>query len=87
MSPKAVTTVLILAGITLLGALISVYVVSERERAVLLRFGEIVKPDVKPGLHFKVPFIDRLRVFDGRIQTLDVPPGTLLHPGEKSRNC
>ncbi|GAA4650571.1 protease modulator HflC [Kistimonas scapharcae] len=72
MNSKAMTA-LILIGIVLLGVLSSVYVVSERERAVLLRFGEIIKPDVKPGLHFKVPFIDKLRVFDGRIQTLDVP--------------
>ncbi len=72
MNSKAMTA-LILIGVVLLGVLSSVYVVSERERAVLLRFGEIVRPDVKPGLHFKVPFIDKLRVFDGRIQTLDVP--------------
>ena len=72
MNSKAMTA-LILIGVVLLGVLSSVYVVSERERAVLLRFGEIIKPDVKPGLHFKVPFIDKLRVFDGRIQTLDVP--------------
>ncbi|WP_211830017.1 protease modulator HflC [Kistimonas asteriae] len=72
MNSKAMTA-LILIGVVLLGVISSVYVVSERERAVLLRFGEIVKPDVKPGLHFKIPFIDKLRVFDGRIQTLDVP--------------
>lgn len=66
-------TALILIGVLLLGVLSSLYVVTARERAVVLRFGEIIKPDVRPGLHFKIPFIDKLRLFDGRIQTLDVP--------------
>lgn len=65
--------VLVLVGVVFLGLMSNIYVVSERERAVLLRFGEIVNSDVKPGLHFKIPIIDKLRTFDGRLQTLDVP--------------
>ncbi|MCB1662068.1 MAG: protease modulator HflC [Pseudomonadales bacterium] len=47
------------------------YIVSERERAVLLKFGEVVKTDVPPGLHFKIPFVNKVRKFDGRLLTLD----------------
>ena len=47
------------------------YIVSERERAVLLKFGEVVKTDVLPGLHFKIPFVNKVRKFDGRLLTLD----------------
>ncbi|MCK5893278.1 MAG: protease modulator HflC [Endozoicomonadaceae bacterium] len=72
MSSKTMTA-LILAGIVFLGLMSSLYVVSARERAILLRFGEVINGDVKPGLHFKIPFIDKLRIFDGRLQTLDVP--------------
>ena len=36
----------------------SFYVVSEIQRAVLLRFGEIIEFDVQPGLHFKLPIIN-----------------------------
>ena len=41
----------------------SLYVVTEIQRAVLLRFGEIVQFDVQPGLHFKIPVINSVRYF------------------------
>ena len=49
----------------------SLYVVKETERGVLLKFGEVVNPDLKPGLHVKVPFVNNVRIFDGRILTVD----------------
>ena len=39
----------------------SIYVVKETERAVKLRFGEIVEFDVDPGLHFKLPVVNTVR--------------------------
>lgn len=54
------------------------FVVTERERAVQLRFGQIVRESIEPGLHWKMPFIDKVRVFDGRLQTLDVPSERFL---------
>lgn len=68
---------------TLMGALLviilfilpnSIYVISETERGVLLKFGEVVRGDLEPGLHFKVPFVDNVRRFDGRILTVDSNP-------------
>lgn len=56
----------------------SLFIVKETERAVMLRFGEIVNPDVKPGLHFKIPFVNTVRKFDGRVQTLDARPASFL---------
>ena len=41
----------------------AIYIVKETERAVLLRFGEVVYADVPPGIHLKLPFI--LFVFGG----------------------
>jgi len=52
----------------------SVYVISETQRGVLLKFGEVVRADLAPGLHFKVPFVDSVRKFDGRILTVDSTP-------------
>ena len=52
----------------------SLYVVKETQRGVLLKFGEVVEPDLKPGLHVKVPFVNNVRLFDGRIMTLDANP-------------
>jgi membrane protease subunit HflC len=69
---------LILAGIVVLVVSKSVYIVKETERAVKLQFGEIVEPDVKPGLSFKIPFVNTVRIFDGRTLTLDTRPQSYL---------
>ena len=52
----------------------AVFVISETQRGVLLKFGEVVNSDLKPGLHFKIPFVDSVRKFDGRILTVDSTP-------------
>jgi membrane protease subunit HflC len=51
----------------------SLFVVKETERAVVLKFGAVVRPDVQPGLHFKIPFVNTVRSFDARLLTLDSP--------------
>ena len=62
----------------------SLFVISERERAVQLRFGEIVKKNIEPGLQVKIPLIDKVRVFDGRLQTLEVPSERFLTLEQKA---
>ena len=52
----------------------SVFTVSERQKAILFRFGEIVRSDYKPGLHWKIPFINNVKKFDDRILTVDRKP-------------
>ena len=49
----------------------SIFTVNERQYAIKFRLGEIVKTDYKPGLHWKIPFINNIRKFDKRILTLD----------------
>ena len=49
----------------------TLYVVSEFERGVKLRFGKLIESDIQPGLHVKFPIIDDVRIFDARILTLD----------------
>ncbi len=62
----------------------SMYVIRETERGVLLRFGEVVNPDIKPGLHLKVPFVNTVRKFDGRIITVDAQPERFLTQEKKA---
>lgn len=74
-------------GLLLLLVLVAtqcLYIVSERERSVLLRFGEVVEHDVKPGLHFKLPVVNTVRIFDGRLQTLDALPQRFLTQEKKA---
>jgi len=51
----------------------TIYTVHETQRAIVLRFGEFAKSDIQPGIHWKFPFADEVRKFDGRVLTVDVP--------------
>jgi modulator of FtsH protease HflC len=79
---KTVVIGLVLAALVLLS--FSVFTVKEWERALVLRLGEIVRLDVAPGLHFKVPFIQNVRKFDGRILTMDAEPERFLTVEKKN---
>jgi membrane protease subunit HflC len=59
--------VVILAVILLVTA--STFVVKEQELALRVQIQEIIGKDYKPGLHFKVPFIDDVVKFDRRVLT------------------
>lgn len=50
------------------------YTVDQREKAIKLKFGEITDSTLEPGLHMKIPVVNSIEKFDGRILTLDVPP-------------
>jgi membrane protease subunit HflC len=56
----------------------SVYTVDEREQALVFRFGEIIRVDTQPGIKFKMPFVNSVKFFDDRIQTMDAEPQSYL---------
>jgi membrane protease subunit HflC len=58
----------------LLGLMGSVYVVREDQTAMVLNLGRVVRADVKPGLHFKLPLVETARVFDRRFSVLETAP-------------
>ena len=76
----------ILIGLVVLVAIVSnaLYVVNERERAVLLKFGEVVSTDIEPGLHFKIPIVNDVRRFESRLITLDSSPQRYLTAEKKA---
>ena len=69
-----------------IGALVfsSAYLVDEREKAIVFKFGEIIRSDVTPGLHWKIPFINNVRFFDARVQTMDADPESYLTQEKKN---
>ncbi|AZZ46720.1 MAG: protease modulator HflC [Pseudomonadales bacterium] len=77
MSNKSLTA-LIVGVVLAIVAWNSFYIVSQTERAVLLRFGRIVEPDVKPGMHLKIPYVNSVRKFDARLMTLDTTTSRFL---------
>lgn len=58
--------------------------VAQYQSAIEFRLGEIVKTDLKPGLHFKMPFINTVKLFDKRILTLSTPPERFLTSEQKN---
>ena len=62
----------------------SLFVVKETDRAVMLRFGEVVNSDIAPGLHVKIPWVNTVRKFDARIQTEDAPSERFLTLEQKA---
>ncbi len=76
--------------IALLLVISSLYVVHEGQHALVLRLGKLVKgPDgralsVGPGLHTKYPFLNAIRVFDTRVQTLDIKPSPIVTKEKKN---
>ncbi len=77
MSNKTLT-VLVGLAVALMVASNCLYVIKETERGVLLKFGEVVNADLRPGLHIKVPMMHQVRKFDSRVLTLDGPPARYL---------
>lgn len=74
---KILTPILLIAILVIYSSLV---VVNEGSRGIMLRFGKVHRDAenkvvvYEPGLHFKIPFIDSMKVLDARIRTLDGAP-------------
>jgi len=77
------TVILVAAAIALVLALGSVFIVNESQTAIVLNLGKIVRSDLKPGLHFKLPLVEEVRRFDRRILSLDDAPERYLTAEKK----
>ncbi len=49
----------------------SLYIVDQRQRAIVFQLGEVVSVKTSPGLYFKIPMVQNVRFFDSRILTMD----------------
>ena len=83
MKTKFVVIIVLVA--IFLGLLVnSIFVVNEKEKAIVFQFGEAVRPDIPVGLHFKIPIVNTVRKFDARILTLDAAPQSYLTSEKKA---
>lgn len=71
------------AVVVLIVASFSIFVVDQRENAIVFRLGEVVGIKKEPGLYFKVPMLDNVRTFDVRILTIDTPEPERFLTSEK----
>ena len=61
----------------------SLFVVKEVNQAIVLQFGDPKKIILKPGLNFKIPFIQNVVFLDKRILNLDTPPEEVIASDQK----
>jgi len=70
---------LILIILSIIGFKTFTFTVNEKELAIKLKIGKVVKADYTPGLQWKIPFVNEIKTFDSRIQTLDNKPESILN--------
>ncbi|PJI91249.1 protease FtsH subunit HflC [Yoonia maricola] len=61
-------------AVVIIGIMSSLFIVDEREKALVLQFGQIVKVQEEPGLGFKIPLIQEVVRYDDRILSRDLEP-------------
>jgi modulator of FtsH protease HflC len=78
---SVIVTIVILALLTLA---FTAYTVDQRQAAIKFRLGEIVAVQKEPGLYFRVPMVENIRLYDTRIQTLDTKDAERIQTMEKN---
>jgi len=68
---RSLATIVVIAAVILLVLSLTVFVVDQRQSAIVFRFGEIVSVKKQPGLYFKWPVIENVRYFDNRVLTIE----------------
>ena len=61
-------------ALIVMGVLSSLFIVDEREKVLVLQFGQVKQEKTTPGLGFKIPFLQEVVRYDGRILSLPTPP-------------
>ena len=64
-------------------AFFSIFIVKEVNQAIVLQFGDPKRIILKPGLNFKIPFIQNVVFLDKRILNLDAPPEEVIASDQK----
>ena len=81
---KNIPAIVISLIVLLLVLVLSVYTVDQRQAAIKFQLGQVVAIQTTPGLYFKVPFIENIRLYDTRIQTLDSKDAERIQTKEKN---
>ena len=68
----------IIALVLIVVAANSFYTLAENQYACTFRFSEIVNTQSQAGLHFKLPFVDKVEYFTKATQLYDIPPSEVL---------
>lgn len=76
--------IVLVAVIAVITLATSAYTVDQRQAAIKFRLGEVVAIQSEPGLYFKLPLIENIRLYDTRIQTMDAKDAERIQTREKN---
>jgi membrane protease subunit HflC len=84
---NVIALIMVALGLLIFGSL---FVVEEGNKAIVIKFGKVQRDAdtgdtsvFEPGLHLKLPFLDRVVTLDARIQTLDEQPDRFVTAEKK----
>ncbi len=75
-----------LVGLSVIAGIIgpqALFIVDEKQQAIVTRFGDVRQTIRDPGLYLKTPFVDATTYYDKRLLTFDAPPDSLLTKDKK----
>jgi len=81
---KKGTLVIIILFIIALAAAQSLFVVDQTQQAIVIQLGKPIEGVSAPGLHLKIPFIQRVIYFEKRILVYDAAPTEILTKDKKN---
>jgi len=71
---RLIPVIIALLAVTVFAGLSAIYIVDERQQAIVLQFGEVKAVKTEPGIGFKVPLIQEVAFYEARILPLDTSP-------------
>lgn len=84
MSSNKSITLLVVLVVLFVGVSQSVYTVDQTETGIVLQLGKPVGGIKRPGLHFKMPFVQNVIFFDSRVLEYDARPEEILTSDKKT---
>lgn len=78
MQSNKLTLVFFVLGAILIGLSQTIFIVDQTQQAIVLQLGQPVGDLRKPGLHFKLPLVQEVRMFDRRILSVDPAPEQMV---------
>ena len=76
--------ILIVIALLLSALYASFYTVEQTESAILVQLGQPAEKTIEPGLHIKIPIIQKIIFFDNRLLDYDAPPAEILSADKKN---
>jgi len=83
MKRTALTVLLVLIGLAVVAAYLTLFTVYQTQQALVLEFGKPKRLITEPGLNYKIPFIQNVQFFDKRLLDLDSAPQEVIAADQK----